>query len=194
MDEHWLRYERVAQSLPPLLVHRDEEQLLELAGELSGPLAGAPGAAAAEFAAGEALDPPRSVKRAVSLLAEEYDDAEAHVSGDATVVLGDPISGLPEPWMARVLSLADEPGPIFARGTTKEGRNVLAAWCAPWFVVERDTQAGKRMVKAWRVQTLYTLTTGGEFPPPDVTPFGTGHLPIEVADLLALAREDSGLG
>lgn len=194
-DEHQMRYSHTADELAALLVHRDPEQLLELAKELSGPLAGAPGAAAAELAAEEALNPPRGVDRAVGLLAEEQ-EIEAHVSGDATIVLVDPIRGLPEPQMARVLDLAGEAGPVFGRATTMEGRDVLAAWCAPWFVVERGTQTGKTMVSAWRLpgQTLYTLTTGAELPRPDVASFAGADRPEEVAGLLALADEDNELG
>lgn len=130
-----------------------------MAGELPGRLAGPSGIDAAERAVEEALRPPRGVDRAVQLLADE-NGVHAHVAGDATIVLDEPVGGLPEPQVITALRLADEAGPVFVRATTEEGRAVLGAWCAPWLAVERVTKIDKPMVRAWRLphgQTLHVF-------------------------------------
>jgi hypothetical protein len=50
--------------------------------------------------------------------------------------------------MILALLLADEPGPVFARGTTLEGRPVRAAWCSPWLAVERVGKIGRKFGRA----------------------------------------------
>lgn len=133
-DERQMRYAATAAAVVRLLDHRDAQQIEMLAAELPGRLGAIAGAQAAEQAVAETLSPPRGVDRAVRLLAEEREGA-ARTDGDATTVIEDPLAGLPEPMMIVALRLTDEPGPVFARGTTIEGRLVVAAWCSPWLAV-----------------------------------------------------------
>ena len=192
-DERQLRYTTTVRAVLALLDDRDAEQVQVLAGELPGRLAGAPGAVAAEQAVDEALHPARGPDRAVRLLADEH-GIDAHVRGDATIALDDRVGELPEPQMVSALRLADEPGPVFARATTEEGRKVLAGWCAPWLAVEKGTKVGKPMVRAWRLgpgQTLHLFAGQAVMPRADITsPAGAGR-PDEIIDLLALADEDA---
>lgn len=192
-DERQMRYETTAHALLALLNDRDPEQVQVLAGELPGRLAGAPGVAATERAVDEALRPPRGADRAVRLLADEY-GVDAHIHGGATIVLEDRVGALPEPQVVTALRLADEPGPVFARATTADGREVLAAWCAPWLAVEKGTRVGKTMVRAWRLspgQTLHAFTGQAVMPRADITSFAGAGRPDEVAALLMLADEDA---
>jgi hypothetical protein len=190
-DENQMRYEQTAKALVEMLADRDPEKLLLLADELPGRLSGAPGAEAGEAAVVEAISPPRGAERAVRLLAEEH-DIDAHVAGAETIIIEDELPGLPEPSMVTALYLADGPGPTFARATTCEGYRVLAAWCAPWFVVEKETKAGKCMVRAWRLpgETLHALIGEPVLPQAEITSWAGAPRPDDVADLLELADED----
>ena len=190
-DERQMRYQSAAGALGALLADRDPQRLEVLAGELPGRLAGAPGVLAAEQAVEEALHPPRGVVRAVRLLADEHLVA-AHVRGDATVVLDEPLGGLPEPAMILALRLADEHGPVFARGVTDEGRVVLAAWCAPWLAIEKIGKTGLPYGGAWKLgpgQTL-NLIDRADLPRANVRWPAGRQRPPEVSDLLALAEDN----
>jgi hypothetical protein len=189
-DERQQRYESVAHAVSGLLAHRDAHQVQTLAAELPGRLAGAAGVLAAERAVEEALHPPRGVTRAVRLLAAERDIA-AHERGEATVVIDEPIVGLPEPTLMLALRLAEDAGPIFARGVTVENQPVLAAWCAPWFAAERIGKAGP-WGRAWKLgphQTLGVIDRA-DLPRADVRWSAGGERPPEIRDLLALAEDD----
>lgn len=191
-DERQMRYESTGRSLRGLLADRDADQVALLAGELPGPLEGPAGVDAVERAIEEALRPARGVDRAVRLLADEQ-DVEARVRGDATIVLAEPLAGLPETRLVAALRLADETGPVFARAVTEQDRPVLAAWCAPWLAVEKGTKVGKPMIRVWKLgpgQTLHMFTGQATMPRADITVPAGGARPAEVADLLALADED----
>jgi hypothetical protein len=149
-----------------------------------------PGAAAR--AVDEVMHPPRSVDRAVRLLAEEH-DVDAHADGDATVVIDEPLANVPEPMMVIALRLADEAGPVFARGETAEGRPVLAAWCSPWLAVERVGKSGLKFGRAWQLgkgQNLHAIDLMTELPRADVRWSAGEPPPEDIRDLLATADED----
>lgn len=192
-DERQMRYASTARALLGLLADRDAEQVALLTGELPGPLEGPAGVDAVERAIEEALHPPLGIDRAVRLLADEQ-DVEARVCGGATIVLVEPLGGLPEPQLVGALRLADETGPVFARAViTEQGRPALAAWCAPWLAVEKGTKVGKSMIRVWKLgpgQTLHMFTGQATMPRADITVPAGGPRPAEVAELLALADED----
>ena len=50
----------------------------------------------------------------------------ASTHGAAMILIEEPLGRVPEPMMLLALRLADESGPTFARGTTLEGREVVA--------------------------------------------------------------------
>ena len=190
-DEQQMRYQSTSDSLRSMLADRDAQQVELLAAELPGRLAGAAGAAAAEQAAEEALHPPRGVDRSIRLLAEEH-GIPAHARGDATVVIDEPLGGLPESTLILALRLADETGPVFAHGVTEDGRPVLGAWCAPWLAVEKVGKTGLSHGGAWRVgsgQTLYVLDRAG-MPRADLRWPAGSERPPEVLDLLGFAEDD----
>ena len=148
-------------------------------------------ARAAEQAAEEALRPPQGIDRAVRLLAAEH-GIPAHAHGEATVVIDEPLGGLPESTMILALRLADETGPVFARGVTEEGRPVLAAWCAPWLAVEKVGKTGLRHGGAWRVgarQTLHVIDRA-DIPRADLRWPAGSERPRDVLDLLVFAEDD----
>lgn len=191
-DEAQMRYVSTARALRGLLADRDAEQVALLTGELPGPLEGPAGVDAVERAIEEALHPPLGIDRAVRLLADEQ-DVEVEVRGSATIVLIEPLGGLPEPQLVAALRLADETGPVFARAVTEQGRPALAGWCAPWLAVEKATKVGKSMIRVWKLgpgQTLHMFTGQATMPRADITVPAGGPRPAEVADLLALADED----
>jgi hypothetical protein len=191
-DERQMRYASAASAVAALLDCRDAQQVEMLAAELPGRLAGPVGAQAAARAVDEVMHPPRSVDRAVRLLAEEH-DVDAHTDGDATVVIDEPLANVPEPMMVIALRLTDEAGPVFARGETAEGRPVLAAWCSPWLAVERVGKTGMKFGRAWRLgkgQTLHAIDLMTELPRADAR-WNAGEAPPEdIRDLLATADED----
>lgn len=190
-DEKQMRYLSTAHAVAGLLADRDEQQIELLAGELPGRLTGPTGARAAEEAVEEALNPPRGVDRAVQLLTDEHGLA-AHAHGSATVVIDDPLGGLPEPMMILALRLTDESGPVFVRGVTHEGWPVLAAWCAPWLAVEKVGKTGLPNGRAWELAagaTLYVLDRV-DLPRVDAWWPAGSHRPSDVQDLLALADDD----
>ncbi|MEJ7786937.1 MAG: hypothetical protein WKF96_19220 [Solirubrobacteraceae bacterium] len=192
-DERQLRYAAATRALQGLLADRDPEQVALLTGELPGPLEGPAGADTVERVIEEALYPPRGIDRAVWLLAEEQ-DVEARPCGSATIVLVEPLGGLPEPQLVGALRLADETGPVFARALTKEDRPALAAWCAPWLAVEKGTKVGKSMTRVWKLgpgQTLHMFSGQATMPRADITVPAGGPRPAEVVELLALADEDA---
>ena len=191
-DEPQMRYVSAGTAVAGLLYHRDAQQIELLAVDLPGRLAGPPGAQAAERAVGEILHPPRGPDRAVRLLAEER-DTEAHTRGDATIVIDDPLGGLPEPMMILALRLADDTGPVFARATTTEGQPILGAWCAPWLAIERIGKTGLAFGRAWdlgRRQTLHSIDLVGELPRADCRWNAGEPRAVEVNDLLAMADGD----
>lgn len=192
-DERQMRYASAGAAVARLVIHRDPNQVEMLAAELPERLAGPAGVQAAEQAAEETLNPLRSVERAVRLLAEER-DLSAHIRGDATIVIDDPLAGVPEPMMILALRLADDPGPVFARAQTVEGRPVLAAWCSPWLAVERVGKTGVKFGRAWTMggagQSLHGIDLLAELPRADCR-WEPGQLrPDEVRDLLAMADGD----
>lgn len=193
-DEAQMRYVSVARAVAPLLPDRDQSRLSLLALDLPAELVGAAGVDVIESVVDAVLRPPAGVERAVRLLAEE-DEIGAHVVGQTTIVLDEPLGGAPEPMLVRALRLANETGPVFARGVTEEGRAVLAAWCAPVLVVERWTKVDKPMLRIWELPVGATL---GTFQGMSLMPKATrtiaagGGRPGDVAELLELADEDSG--
>jgi hypothetical protein len=191
-DERQMRYASSASAVAVLLDRRDAQQVEMLAAELPSRLAGPAGAQAAEQAVDEALHPPRSVDRAVRLLAEEH-EVNAHVDGDATVVIEEPLANVPEPMMIIALRLTDESGPVFARGETSEGRAVLAAWCAPWLAVERVGKTGLKFGRAWRLgqgQNLYGIDLLTDLPRADLWWSPGEPRPGDLRELLTMADED----
>lgn len=191
-DEQQMRYEATGRALRSMLPDRDAEQVELLAGDLPGRLAGAAGARVAEQAADEALHPPRDIDRAIRLLAAEH-AIPAHEHGEATIVIDEPLGGLPESTMILALRLADETGPVFARGLTEEGRRVLAAWCAPWLAVEKIGKTGLPHGGAWRIgagQTLHVMDRA-DIPRADLRWPAGSERPAEVLDLLAFAEDDN---
>jgi hypothetical protein len=192
-DEHQIRYVTAATTVAGLLDRRDPQQVELLAAELPGRLAGPVGAQAAQEAVEETLNPPRGVHRAVRLLAEEH-DIHAATQGDATIVIQEPLADVPEFTMILALRLADEPGPVFARGATAKGHPVLAAWCAPWLAVERVGKNGRALGRAWDLgegQTLHGINLLAELPRADRWWNAGEPRPQEVRDLLAMAEHDS---
>lgn len=191
-DERQMRYASTASAVAALLDRRDAQQMEMLAAELPGRLAGSVGAQAAERAVDEVIHPPRSVDRAVRLLADEH-DVDAHVGGDATIVIDEPLASVPEPMMVIALRLADEAGPVFARGETAEDRPVLAAWCSPWLAVERVGRTGLKFGRAWRLgkgQNLHAIDLMTELPRADVRWNAGEPTPDDIRDLLAMADDD----
>ncbi|MDQ3571466.1 MAG: hypothetical protein M3383_01235 [Actinomycetota bacterium] len=191
-DERQMCYVATASALKNLLGDRTDEQVEMLAADLAEPLSGPQGAQAAEFAAEEALNPPSGVVRAARLLRDDLGRA-ARVCGAATVVLEEPVPRVPESLMIRALSLATDPGPVFARGSTDEGRPVVAAWQAPWLVVERTNAKGQGLGRAWRVSDLGALAAGDlawDLPQADVSWMAGEPRPTEIAALLAMGDED----
>jgi hypothetical protein len=192
-DERQIRYVDAAAAVADLLGYRDAQQIEILAAELPGRLAGPVGAEAAERAVDETLHAPRGVDRAVRLLAEEYGiDAVSH--GDSTIRLEEPLAVVPEYTMILALLLADESGPVFARGTSVEGRPVLAAWCAPWLAVERVGKSGLAFGRAWQLakgQTLHAIDLLTELPRSDRSWTAGEPRPDDVRDLLAMADKDA---
>jgi hypothetical protein len=192
-DEHQIRYVDAGAAIAGLLDHRDAQQIEMLAADLPGRLAGPTGAQAAEEAVDETLHPPRGVDRAVWFLAEEH-GINAGAQGDATILLEDPLPNVPEFRMILALRLADEPGPIFARGTSVEGRPVLAAWCAPWLAVERVGKTGMAYGHAWKLvrgQTLHSIDLLADLPRADRRWSAGEPRPADIRDLLAMADDDS---
>ncbi len=191
-DESQMRYVSTGAAVASLLNHRDAQQIEVLAADLPGRLAGPPGAQAADRAAGEAIDPPSGIDRAVRLLAEER-TLEAHTRGNATIVIDDPLPGMPEPSMILALRLTDDPGPVFARGTTVDGRAVIAAWCSPWLAVERVGKTGRTFGRAWNIgkgQRLDGIDLLGDLPRADRWWNPGDPRPDDVQALLAMADDD----
>lgn len=192
-DERQIRYVDAGAAIAGLLAYRDAQQIEMLAADLTGRLAGPPGAQAAEQAVDETLHPPRGVDRAVRLLAEEH-GIEARAQGDATILLEEPLAGVPEFTMILALRLTDEPGPVFARGTSVEGRPVLAAWCTPWLAVERVGKTGMAFGHAWKLvkgQTLHGIDLLTELPRADRRWHAGEPRHGDIRDLLAMADDDS---
>jgi hypothetical protein len=163
-----------------------------LALELPGRLAGPTGAQAAEEAVEDVQHPPRGVDRAVRLLAEEHEVA-AHTRGEATILIEEPLAVVSEPMMILALRLTDEQGPVFARGTTVEGRPVVAAWCSPWLAVERVGKTGLAFGRAWEIgkgQTLHGIDLLSELPRADRRWNAGDPRAADVQDLLAMADDD----
>jgi hypothetical protein len=191
-DERQLRYAATAAAVASLLGHRDTQQVEMLAAELPGRLAGPAGAQAAEQAVEETLNPLRGVDRAVRLLAEERAVA-AHTHGDATIVIENPLAGVPEPMMIVALRLTDDPGPVFARGMTVDGRPVVAAWCSPWLAVERVGRTGLRFGRAWamgKLHALHGIDLMAELPRADRRWNAGEQRPEDIRDLLGMADDD----
>ena len=192
-DEHQIRYTTAAATVARLLDQRDAQQVELLAAELPGRLAGPVGAQAAEQAVEETLNPPRGVDRAVRLLAEEH-DINSVTQGDATIVIRQPLADVPEFTMILALRLADEPGPVFARGATTKAHPVLAAWCAPWLAVERVGKNGIAFGRAWDLgegQTLHGIDLLAELPRANRWWNPGEPRPQEVRDLLVMAEDDA---
>jgi hypothetical protein len=191
-DEHQMRYISAAAAVASLLAYRDAQQIDLLAADLPGRLRGPAGAQAAEQAVDETLHPLRGADRAVRLLAEEREVA-ASAHGDATIAIEHPLAEVSEPLMILALRLADDPGPLFARGMTVEGRPVLAAWCSPWLAIERVGRTGLRFGRAWHIgkaQTLHGIDLLAELPRADRRWNAGDPRPEDVNDLLAMADED----
>jgi len=187
-DERQLRYTATARAVARLLEHRDVQQIELIAAELAehGLVL------AAEQAAAEVLQPPTGIDRAVRLLAEDHDVA-ACARGSATIVIDDPIEGLPELTLVLALRLAEDDGPLFARGETTDGRPFLAAWWAPWLAVEKVGRTGLPFGRAWKLrdgETLYHLDLRDGVPHADTDWLAGQPRPADVEDLLALADDD----
>lgn len=191
-DERQMRYAAAASALTPLLGDRTEQQVELLAADLPEPLSGPHGAQAAEFAADEAISPPSGAVRAARLLSDDLGRA-ARVRGAATVVLEEPVPRVPEALMIQALSLARDPGPVFVRASTDEGRSVVAAWQEPWIVVERTNAKGQSLGRAWRVSDLPAFAAGDlawNLPQAEVSWIAGDSRPTEIASLLVMADED----
>ncbi len=192
-DPHLLQFEAAANAVTPLLEHRDSEQIQQLTSELPGGLAGPSAVPAVEDLAIQLLDPPDGLTRASQLLNDEH-ELSSRPAGRATLIIEDPVSNLPEIRLATVAHLIGGSGPTFVRALTEDGREVLAAWQAPWFAVEKETPAGKTMVRCWKLSgaTPYPLTLEVELPRATITTNAGDERPDEVAALLDRADADRG--
>ena len=160
--------------------------------ELPGRLAGAAGARRGRAGSRTRRCTHREAWTGRSGYSAEEHGIPAHTRGDATIVIDEPLGGLPESTLILALRLADETGPVFAQGATEDGRRVLAAWCAPWLAVEKVGKTGLPYGGAWKVgagQTLYVIDRA-DMPRADLRwPAGSAR-PLEIADLLSLADDD----
>ncbi len=190
---HLLQFEAAANAVTPLLEHRDSEQIQQLTNELPGRLTGPSAVSATEDLAIQLLDPPDGLTRASRLLKDEH-ELSSRREGRVTLIIEDPVSNLPEIRLATAVHLVGGPGPTFVRALTEDGREVLAAWQAPWFAVEKETPAGKTMVRCWKLSsaTPYPLTLEVELARATITTNAGDERPDEVAALLVRADADSG--
>ncbi len=184
LDENTMRYLRAGRAVADLLSEVSPEQIALLAGDLPKYLSGAAGILAANDAAEEILHPLTGAARAARLLADEH-DLTATVTDEVIVELGDPIEGVAEPRLILALALSGDEGPVYVRGRDSSGRQVVGAWCAPWFAVERVAPAG-RIGRAWRLGAGQTpvMLPWDDLPKAACSWFGGEPRPDEVAELL----------
>lgn len=155
-DEHTMRYLRAGRAVAYLLDDASTEQIALLAGDLPEYLAGAAGVRAASEAVEETLHPLTGAARAARLLDEDH-GLKATVTNEVIIELEDPLDGVAEPRIILALALSGDHGPNYVRGRDSNGRQVIGAWCAPWFAVER---AAPRRSDRARMETPNGTNTG----------------------------------
>jgi hypothetical protein len=190
-DEHTMRYEQAGQAIRPLLQHVDPLRVEIISNkDLPGRLAGAAGVLAIDRAIDEIVHPRSGTERAIQILAEE-NDAEATIDSDGTIVLHDILASVPEPTVIRVLALTQDNGPMFVRGTTTDGKQVLAAWCAPLLAIEKVGANGP-FGRAWRLPVGQTpaMLDLAQLPTTDIWWGGQQPRPSDVDELLTLITAD----
>lgn len=190
-DEHALRYEKAGQAVRALLSYIDQERVEILAQELPGRLSGASGVLAVERAVDEIVHPLTGIERALRILADEHDE-QASVDAEGTIVLHGALSPVPEPMLIRVLALTQDEGPVFVRGTTADGKNALAGWCAPLLVVQKVGPAGPHG-RAWKLSKGQTpaMLDLADLPSSDSWWGGRQSRPSDVDGLLGLLDSDT---
>jgi hypothetical protein len=191
-DEDTMRYQSAGRATRNLLAEVDASTVEMLAIELLGGHAAAGGALAAELAVEEILHPPRGVQRAMRILAEEYGES-ATLDADGTIVLDAELAPFPEPMLNLVLGLTEDRGPVYVRGTTADGKRVIAGWCSPLLAVEKIGRAGP-FGRAWVLapgQTPGTLDRF-ELPAADLSWSVKEPRPADVEELLGLVEPGRG--
>jgi hypothetical protein len=191
-DEYTMRYQSAGRAIRTLLVQVDASTVEVLATELLGRHSAAGGALAAELAVEETLHPPRGVQRAIRILSEEYGES-ASLDADGTIVLDAELAPFPEPMLILVLGLTEDRGPVYVRGTTADGKRVIAGWCSPLLTVEKVGRAGP-FGRAWVLapgQTPGTLDRL-ELPPADLSWSVKEPRPADVEELLGLVEPGRG--
>jgi hypothetical protein len=183
-----MRYENAGRAVTTLLANADAQHVAILANELPGRLAGASGVLAADRAIDETLHPPRGAQRAIRILADEHDE-HATLDDDGTVVLHGELGPVPEPMLILVLALTEDAGPVFVRGTTIDGKQVIAGWCAPLLAVEKVGKAGP-FGRAWKLASGQTPSTldRSDLPTTDLSWSAKQPRPAEVDELLGLVE------
>jgi hypothetical protein len=185
-DEHTMRYLRTGRAVADLLVDASAEQIALLASDLPECLSGAAGIHAAGDAVEETLHPLTGAARATRLLDDEH-GLKATVTDEVIIELEDPLDGVAEPRLILALTLSGDHGPVYVRGRDSNGRQVIGAWCAPWFAVEREAPAGA-IGRAWRLGTGQTpaMLAWDDLPKPTYSWFGGQPRPDEVTELLGV--------
>lgn len=141
-DEYTLRYEEVAAAVAPLLEFRDPDRIEVLAPGMPEQGIGAGWVDACSFVAEGILEPQSGAELAVQLLEDDH-DIEAEVGPEGSIMLIEPIPPRAEPLLCLALGLAKEDGPVMVAGAVPSGTEVVAAWRAPYLVIE------KRAARRW---------------------------------------------
>jgi hypothetical protein len=187
-DERTMRYRSTGHSVRGLLVDIDQRRVEVIASELLGRIVGAGGVLGVEHAVDETLHPPRGVDRALRILADEH-GAAARLDEDGVIVMDDELARFPEPALILALALTEDCGPVYVRGTTEDGKHVIAGWCAPLLAVEKIGKAGA-FGRAWNLSTGQTLATldRADLPGADLSWSAKAPRPPEVDELLSLVQ------
>ncbi|MGA2165761.1 MAG: hypothetical protein ABSH36_15020 [Solirubrobacteraceae bacterium] len=119
------------------------------------------------------------------MLIDDEHGLKATVTDEVIIELEDPLDGVAEPRLILALALSGDHGPVYVRGRDPNGRQVIGAWCAPWFAVEREASAGA-IGRAWRLGTVQTpaMLAWDDLPKPTYSWFGGQPRPDEVTELL----------
>jgi hypothetical protein len=184
LDEPTMRYLSTGRALAGLLADASAERIALLAEDLPDNLRGTSGILATNAAIEEVLHPLTGAARAVRLLADEY-RLRASVADGVIIELAEPMDGVAEPRLIVALGLSGDAGPVYVRGRDSNGRQVLGAWCAPWFAIERAAPAG-RSGRAWRLGSHQTpgMLVWDDLPKATCSWFGGQPRPDEITDLL----------